>query len=236
MMSRYRSRLEKNSKDKTNKVLNIMIGVVLLLIVIVAGSIFLGNDRDQATSGKENQEETSSDSKENDGAEEDDSSSAGENSNTNEEASSDEEDSNSTNSPTEEDTDEEKTEDVAVEPEGDEGLIVEESDEENVKQTIVHPDWKPVGTTQTNGHNPSYEEDSADWKERLKALSYASGIPQDQMTLWWIEANGSPQSTVGTISNKNGSEVYRVYLDWVDGQGWKPTKIQELIENDKMSQ
>ncbi|MED4934437.1 DUF1510 family protein [Heyndrickxia coagulans] len=110
---------------------------------------------------------------------------------------------------------------------------VEKSNESNVKEVITDSSWKPVGTGQTGGHVYSASSTSLDWKEKLKALSYATGIPEDNMTVWFLEHGATTDEAIGTVSAKNSDTTYRVYLTWVDGKGWKPTKMYELIENDK---
>ncbi len=110
---------------------------------------------------------------------------------------------------------------------------VEKSNEPNVKEVITDSSWKPVGTEQTGGHVYSASSTSLDWKEKLKALSYATGIPEDNMTVWFLEHGATTDEAIGTVSAKNSDTTYRVYLTWVDGKGWKPTKMYELIENDK---
>ncbi|WP_064092443.1 YrrS family protein [Rossellomorea aquimaris] len=236
-MAKYKSRLDKRSKKNTNKILNILIAVVVLLIVVVGGSIIMGN-----TSGDEKATSVSPD-KDTKNAEENSESAKKEDNEKKEEKSVDmkEEDSESESTDEsstedtkkEDETSEEKKETVALESEDENKVQVEESDEPNVKKNIVHPDWKPVGTDQTGEHVSSYDTGSVDWQEKIKAMSYATGISEDNMTVWYIEGNGGPQKSLGTITSKDQSQVYRVHLQWVDGEGWKPTKVQELVENDK---
>ncbi|WP_018665101.1 DUF1510 family protein [Heyndrickxia acidiproducens] len=113
------------------------------------------------------------------------------------------------------------------------GRKVTKSTEPNVKEEITDSGWKPVGTRQTSGHVYSADSSSIDWQEKLKALSYATGIPEDNMTVWYLERGATTDEAIGTVSEKNNSTTYRVYLTWVDGKGWKPTKIYALITNDK---
>ena len=35
------------------------------------------------------------------------------------------------------------------------------------------------------------------------------------------------------FQQENNPQSYRVYIEWVDGEGWKPVKVEELKENDK---
>ncbi|OIU70656.1 YrrS family protein [Rossellomorea aquimaris] len=233
-MAKYNSRLDRRSKNKTNTVLNIAIAVVVLLIVVVGATILTGNgsDKDKASTSVENSDKTTTensadkDSKTKE-KKEDDSVSMNEESNESEDKKEKEKDKNKEEE--KEDTPEEKKS-VALD---DSDAQVEEGTEPNVEKTIVHPDWQPVGTEQSGEHVSSYETGSVDWQEKEKALSYATGIPQDNMTVWFIEGNGGPQKSIGTVTEKGGATAYRVYLQWVDGQGWQPTKVEELKENDK---
>ena len=65
-------------------------------------------------------------------------------------------------------------------------------------------------------------------------MEYATGVSVDNMIVWWVGNGGKPnENVVGTISNKDKSQIYRVYMDWVDGQGWKPTKVEKLKSIDR---
>ncbi|EAR63631.1 hypothetical protein B14911_06818, partial [Bacillus sp. NRRL B-14911] len=88
-----------------------------------------------------------------------------------------------------------------------------------------NPSWQPVGTSQTGEHTAVYE--GVDWNEMVQAITYATGIPESNMTIWFLGNNG-PNQSVGTVSTKDQQEKYRVYIEWVDGQGWKPVKMEEL--------
>ena len=220
------ARTRKRAKRrKTNLILNSLIVVVILLIVIVSANIFFGNDEGTADDSKVATENKKAEAGKNDksngnskATNQDDSKAADEESNDIEE------DSES------ESAEEEETE--ASEELG-EPVVTEGGSDANVKQTIQHPDWQPVGTTQAGEHTTAFDENSVDWQEMLLAYSYATGIDKDNMTVWWNENNGAPNTAVGTISEKGSDQTYRVAIEWVEGQGWKPVKVEELIENDK---
>jgi hypothetical protein len=97
----------------------------------------------------------------------------------------------------------------------------------NIEKEIVNPAWQPIGTTQSEPHVTQFKEDSVDWKEMLDAVSYATGLPQSDMIVWFIGNNG-PNKAVATISTKDKAQRYKVYIEWVENQGWKPTKVQKL--------
>jgi hypothetical protein len=97
----------------------------------------------------------------------------------------------------------------------------------NIEKEIVNPAWQPIGTTQSEPHVTQFKEDSVDWKEMLDAVSYATGLSQSDMIVWFIGNNG-PNKAVATISTKDRTQRYKVYIEWVENQGWKPTKVQKL--------
>lgn len=210
------SRAERKTKRrKTNRILNTAIAVVVLLIIIVGFTIFAGgnNDEEQAVQEETQQEQSAgvSDEESDEPAEE-----PAEEPEQTEEPAADEE----SDEPAEEETNDEET-------------VVSEGTEPNVEQDIVNPGWESVGTSQSGEHTNSFEMDSTDWQEKEQALAYATGIPLSDMTVWYISGNG-PQAAIGTVSPKsNQNEAYRVHIEWVDGEGWKPTKVQKLKENDK---
>jgi len=213
------SRAERKTKRrKTNRILNTAIAVVVLLIVIVGFTIFAGGNNDETATPEKaqetKQEQTAAVS--------------------DEEAEKQEEtqtDQTSEEPVAEEEPAKEETEETPVDEEKE--VVVSEGTEANVEQDIVDPNWKGVGTTQSGEHTSSFETDSTDWQEKEQALAYATGISQENMTVWYISGNGS-QAAIGTVSPKsNPDEAYRVHIEWVDGEGWKPTKVQKLEENDK---
>jgi hypothetical protein len=123
----------------------------------------------------------------------------------------------------EEETDAENKEEEDSEP-----VVTEGGSSPDVKKTIENPDWEPVGTSQSGEHVAVYDQNAVDWQEMIKAISYATGIDSNNMTVWFLGNNGGPNSAAGTISEKGGSVKYRVAIEWVDGKGWKPVKVEEL--------
>ncbi|GLY10043.1 YrrS family protein [Pseudobacillus badius] len=213
------SRTERKSKRrKTNRILNTAIAVVVLLIVVVGFTIFSGGGKDedpqppkpktetQQSAAKE-KEEPSTDVKTSDVKEED-------------EDKADKEDQ----------TDKEQKD----KEQKDKGEVIEkESDEPNVEKEIIDPNWTGIGTSQSGQHTSSFDTGSVDWEEKKDALSYATGIPKEEMVVWYISGDG-PKGAIGTVSKKSDQDnAYRVYINWVEGEGWKPQKMYKLEHNDK---
>jgi len=100
----------------------------------------------------------------------------------------------------------------------------------NVIREIVNSTWQPIGTTQSEPHVTQYDKNSVDWKEMLDAISYATGISSSDLIVWFIGNGGSPNHAVATVSKKDKTEHYKVFIEWVTNEGWKPTKVQQLKE------
>jgi cytoskeletal protein RodZ len=206
-------------RRKTNLILNGLIVVVILLIAIVSFNIFFSNDE-----GAADNSEATADAKNGAGSsdkkdtKENDSKDAGNDAN--------DQESEQTDDSSAEDT--EQSENELGDP-----VVTEGGSDANVKQTIENPEWEPVGTTQSGEHTAVFDQNSADWQEMILAYSYATGIDKNNMTVWWNENGGAPNTAVGTVSEKGSDQAYRISIQWVEGQGWKPVKVEELIQNDK---
>jgi len=212
-------------RRKTNLILNTLIVVVILLIVFVSANIFFSNDEGAADNSNvtaENDKDAASSGEQDDNGNRDG----------NENADKDNDEENKDQSEDGMEDDSESAEGEDSEELGD-PIVTEGGSDANVKQTIENPEWQPVGTTQTGEHAPVFDQSSVDWQEMLVAYSYATGIDKENMTVWWNENNGAPNTAVGTISAKGSDQTFRVAIEWVDGQGWKPVKVEELIQNDK---
>jgi cytoskeletal protein RodZ len=201
-------------RKKTNVILNSLIAIVLALIFFVAYTIFLSGDdnaapekEDTKTSANQSTEKEDKDTEKSDGAQE-----------TEEE------------SDTEEPPVEDSEEASAPEQADDSQAIITEGDgSSNVLRTIENPAWKAVGTVQSGEHTPVYDSSSVDWQEMIKAISYATGLEESNMTLYWLGRDKTTGTgSFSTVASKDKQQKYNVYLEWVDGEGWRPTKVEEL--------
>jgi hypothetical protein len=202
-------------RRKTNLILNSLIVIVLVSIIMVSFLIFFSNGEEGSTNSdsqtivsKENSQEKT---KTVNGKE------------------------NTENTVGEEEADSVADKDSFVEgistsPES-EDVVTGGGIDPNVKSTITNPDWKPVGTTQSGGHATVYDQNSIDWQEMMRAISYGTGLDRNNMTIWFLGSNGTENQSVSTITSKDQSVIYRVFIEWVDEQGWKPIKVEELYEN-----
>ena len=202
-------------RKKTNIILNSLIVLVLALIFFVAYTIFLSGDDKAATKKDEPKTENQAANKEDKDTKK-------------------KEEGNETAKETtaEEATDEDSIEATVPEQEDDsQAVVTDGGGSSNVIKTIENPAWKPVGTVQTGEHTTVYDKSSVDWQEMQKAVSYATGLEESNFTVYWFGRDKvSGNGYFSTVASKDKTFKYNVYLQWVDGQGWKPVKVEELSE------
>ncbi|PID22903.1 hypothetical protein CSV61_00145 [Sporosarcina sp. P3] len=225
------SRKQGSKASKVNRALNISIGVVVFLIAVVAIIFITGDDEKEEVAIDKPEQSTQSDTApiEPIVLEDEDKSET-------EEAEPEEADDAEVQAPEENN---EVINEVVEEPEA---PTAEEHKKEHSKQdkpkkdtssdsgkkVVVNPDWKPIGTKQTGEHVSKYDGQSDDWHEKKKAISYATGMSEDQLYFDRIQNGGSPQKSEGIVRSTDNSKKFKVYLEWVDGQGWKPVKMEVL--------
>jgi cytoskeletal protein RodZ len=212
-------------RKKTNLILNSLIIIIIVIIVFVAYSIFSSgnNNASSKNDANNNSVKQSSSQKENNGAAKETSTSAND-TNTSD---SNTDTTNSTSS-----GDQQNGDTTSGSADESQAVVTEGGSSPNVEKTTENSDWKPVGTSQTGSHTPVYDTSSTDWKEMLNAISYATGLDQNNMIVWHLGRDRSVDNgSIGTVSSKDKKQKYNVYIQWVDGQGWKPTKVEQLTDN-----
>lgn len=226
---RYSSRVAKRKDKKVNKVYNILITVVVLLIIVVGAIIFTGGNDDKMTN---NDSQTASDSIENSNSNDNkDTASDKDEASTTTDSEDDQADTDESGDDTESDTDKDSADSEDEKKESD--IQEETPSDSNVEEAYSDAAWEPIGTEQSGDHVTQYEKGSVDWQEMERALAYGAGISQEGMKVFWLGNGGSPDTAVGTISPSDNSVTYRVYIQWIDEEGWKPTKVEKLKTNDK---
>ncbi|SDM21196.1 YrrS family protein [Bacillus sp. OK048] len=202
-------------RKKTNIILNSLIVLVLALIFFVAYTIFLSGDDKATTKKDEPKTENQAVIKKDKDTEKKEKGSG-----------------TAKETAAEQGTDEDSKEaTVPAQEDGSQAVVTDGDGSSNVLKTIENPAWKPVGTVQTGEHTTVYDKSSVDWQEMLKAVSYATGLEDSNMTVYWFGRDKvSGNGYFSTVASKDKSFKYNVYLQWVDGQGWKPVKVEELSE------
>ncbi|MEB9612825.1 YrrS family protein [Bacillus cereus] len=93
------------------------------------------------------------------------------------------------------------------------------------KDPQTNPSWKPIGTEQGAKPEMKFKEGTVDWSEMKKAISYAVDVPESQLIFDFIGNNGNNKA-YGNIRDKQNNKKYKVNIDWVENQGWKPASVQ----------
>lgn len=201
------TRLERRKKRNQDRFLNVLIAMVVVAIIIIAFMVLPG---DKEKSKEEH-------------VKDDDMEISQQDENEQEESNQPEVDEGKD---VEEQQETEETKEQIEEP-GDVEVTID-PDDAIVSRSIVDPAWAPVGTSQQGEHVSLYDGTSVDWQEKLQALSYTTGLSENDMIVWKLKNGGSPQKSIGIVSSKDKVEKYRVYLEWVDGEGWQPVQMDVL--------
>ncbi|UYO34562.1 YrrS family protein [Bacillus zhangzhouensis] len=220
-MSRNSRFEHRDKRRKANMVLNILIGIVVVLILVVASSLLIFNKPKDSDVAKEPSKTAPATSENKQNSQED---VKDPKKDTSDGADAKKDDSSDQDDDTMKTDDEEKPNKDALK----DAKVTDGGKTSDVDKTYENDDWEPVGTEQSGSHTATYDSNSKDWKEMIKAMSYATGISEDQMTVLWLGNNGGPQDAKGTIRDRSTGERYRVEITWVDGKGWKPVKVEKL--------
>jgi cytoskeletal protein RodZ len=105
-----------------------------------------------------------------------------------------------------------------------------EPSDENVIEAYTG-NWQPVGTEQEGPHTTDFTRNSQDWIEIHEAVFYATGLSEEDVTTHWV-GNDGEQKVVATVSTSDHAEIYRVFLTFIEDEGWQPTKVEVLEEVD----
>ncbi|MGE7666565.1 YrrS family protein [Ureibacillus composti] len=218
--SMNRSRLSKREQKKkrpkkSDKLLNVLIAIVSILIVANLVFLFTKDDEKEVASENKTQAEKYLQGKNQ--------------SQKNEEIVSEEEDEEEQSSDNTEVT--AKNEDQTEEKEQSKlptKLTTNKSSDPQVKQEVVDPSWQPTPTKQTGEHVSVYKEGHVDYEEKLVTFRNAVNLEENNVIYWSVRNNGSSNSSIAVISSKDESQKYRISIEWVENEGWKPVKVEEL--------
>lgn len=222
------SRVNKYDKRRKNtKAISILLVIGSILIVVLLGIWMFGGgdeeaDKPESQREQENQEEQ---------AENDEFGNNGNNPQEDDDASGDEQNDSDeeNNDETNEDNDNEEEKDDSIPSEDVDLEEIDDPDDDNVEKAYKG-DWEPIGTSQSEPHEIQYDKESEDWEEMKEAMKYATGLTD--METQWIGSGDNEQEAVGTVSDSDLTEIYRVSIEWQENEGYKPTKVEILNEVD----
>ncbi|MBB6448575.1 type IV secretory pathway VirB10-like protein [Geomicrobium halophilum] len=238
------SRKDLRKRKTMNRVLNISIGVVVVLIAFFLYALLFGDDgepvADEDAVEEDNVEDDESEQDE-DGFEVDSDQEAPAPEETPDIGGNEEDEENEGVNDDQNGTESEEGDEGindgqnGTEPEeGDEEEEgqEEEQEEEQEESTGLSPpqsppedgDFEPIGTEQENFVD-NFDSDSQNWTEMVMAMEYATGVPEEDWShIEWLGGDG-PGGAEGTFQHEDGSE-YTVTMEWVDGEGWMPTNVE----------
>lgn len=209
------SRLNRHeSRRSNNKILLFFIVLAVIFIVILFSLIAFGNKSksDDKIDEKENQTSQAENEADSNGNNVD--------SNENNPSKAEEDADGTSNTPEENDQD-----GRIGAPLEDYKVDTPEDLDDNVME-VYSGDWAPVGTRQTGEHATVYDNGSDDRLEIKKATSIVTGITEDDMVEWFVGNGGDHQTAIAQVSDKAETAYYKVYLSWVDEQGWQVTRVE----------
>lgn len=237
-INNFDTRTGRNEKRRKNKQkFVILIAFIIVIIIIFFSMIIFGkkspdNESTQTPITEENQNNASDESPEKPNSE-----------------------NNNPDIPLEEETDEEdnipeldrvKPNDSELDEEEPPGEDSRESEtdvtinrsssaDSNVIETVTG-NWPALGTNQTSPHVTVYTDGSDDRVEIKRVVSSVVGIAEDDMIEWWIGNNGDHQTAKATVSNRDQTETYIVYLAWFDDLGWHVTQYDKIRDREQVNQ
>lgn len=209
----HKEKIEKKKK-KLDRLLNILIAIVSILIVIKLFFVFTDNDETAQDKNEAKVEEKSGQEQRN--KEEDIQN------NDEEKKSNEDENSQETN-----ESDKEKEVNNEEQLQSEEVVTKVENDE-FVEEIIENPNWQPFPTQQSGTHVSAYEKGNIDYEEKLQAIRQAVQLEENDIIYWSVRNNGSPDTAISIISSKDKSKKYRVSIQWIENEGWKPVKVEKL--------
>ncbi|WP_107838759.1 YrrS family protein [Metasolibacillus meyeri] len=210
--SEYRQhRQQKN--NKMNRLLNYLIAFVVVLIGITSYIIFFTGD-DKAVEKEPVEQPADKDVNTNDISEE--------NHETNDNA------QNETNEVDEPDVSDSDQQTEGTSEENDATNVTTSSTDPLVDEVVVNPNWQPTKTTQTGPHTSVFQGGHIDYEEKLATVFAVVPLEQANSILWNIGNNGSADTAIAVVSSNDKTEKYRVSIEWVANEGWKPVKLEKL--------
>lgn len=123
---------------------------------------------------------------------------------------------------------EENSSDETEQPTSESGNMVSPSNDPAVKEVITNPNWPAYPTAQTGEHVSTYEKGHIDYEEKLKAIFSVIDLQQENSIVLRVNNNGSAENAIAVVTSMDKEQKYRVSIEWVDNEGWKPIQVEVL--------
>ena len=105
---------------------------------------------------------------------------------------------------------------------------VSTSDNPAVQEVITNPNWPVYPTAQTGEHVSTFKSGHIDYEEKLKAIFSVIELEQDNSIVLRVNNNGNSKSAIAVVTSMDKEQKYRVSIEWIDNEGWKPTQVEVL--------
>lgn len=105
-----------------------------------------------------------------------------------------------------------------------------DSDDNNVIEAFVG-NWPVIETSQEEPHTVNYDDNSQDRIEIKEAILLVTNISEDDLIEHWV-GNGGDQKVIATVENRSNNNYYRIYLSWIENEGWQVTLVERIKEID----
>lgn len=106
--------------------------------------------------------------------------------------------------------------------------IVSPSENPAVQEVITNSSWPVYPTAQTGEHVSTFEKGHIDYEEKLKAIFSVIELEQDNSIVLRVNNNGNAKSAVAVVTSMDKEQKYRVSIEWIDNEGWKPNQVEVL--------
>jgi len=208
----YAEQQSKQTKfQKADKRLNYLIAIVAVLIVATLIFIITQEPEPENKAEQDSPAEVATDVPEDDAGQET------------------EDNETETNVPEEVEEEDTVTDETETEqPTSESGDTVSPSDDPSVKEVITNPNWPAYPTAQTGEHVSTYEKGHIDYEEKLKAIFSVLDLQQENSIVLRVNNNGSTESAIAVVTSMDKEQKYRVSIEWVDNEGWKPVQVEVL--------
>lgn len=107
-------------------------------------------------------------------------------------------------------------------------FVISPSDDPIVEELIVDATWEVTPTKQKGEHVSSYDRNHIDYKEKLETFLNAVNLTEQETIFWSVRNNGSTTKSKAVLSTRDKTKMYRVSIEWVDNEGWKPVQVERL--------
>ncbi len=108
------------------------------------------------------------------------------------------------------------------------GAVINASDDPLVAEVWTSDAWQAYPTAQTGEHQSTFAQGHIDYEEKLQSIFSVVPIEQQESIIWSVKNNGNAKSAIAVISSNDKTQKYRVAIEWIEQQGWKPVQVEVL--------